>query len=521
MFRRTKLALGVSALMVCLTPAAAVASSQLGDASPAGNTGSGCGNCSFFQKLDSGGDTYVAATPGVITGYGVHEGTTVSGTNNVSVQIWRDAGGGGWTLVNESAPHNLWGGGFGLVDVHDARMTIAPGDRIGMRVNYGANTSTAEAAAAGNTLAGILGSPTVGSTVPAGSIGTFGSLRANIYATVELDGDGDGFGDESQDLCVGDPAHGDTACSGTLIGPRLTDHMDVASSCSAISCVLFPTAAPGGLATNPVNGVIVRWRIKANPGSTAFRLRVVQPLPAGEVRGVRTGPTLVNTATGVVLTRSEELHIPIAAGETIGMQAPNLADIMQHTNPGAATAEHDTGLADGDVGGIAITWPRDGMFNADVEPDADADGFGDVTQDLCPTDATTQATCPVIAAPQENARISGLNISPKTFRAKSGTTLSFNLSLASKVKFVVAKASKGRLKGKKCLIPTAKNRKLKRCTRYTTRDTFVRNNLSAGANSFKYKKPLKPGTYRLTATPDATTGTPAVSATTTFKVVLK
>ena len=33
-------------------------------------------------------------------------------------------------------------------------------------------------------------------------------------------------------------------------------------------------------------------------------------------------------------------------------------------------------------------------YNADVEPDADHDGFGDETQDKCPTDASTQDSCP-------------------------------------------------------------------------------------------------------------------------------
>ena len=33
-------------------------------------------------------------------------------------------------------------------------------------------------------------------------------------------------------------------------------------------------------------------------------------------------------------------------------------------------------------------------MNADIEADADKDGFGDETQDQCPTDATTQGPCP-------------------------------------------------------------------------------------------------------------------------------
>ena len=32
--------------------------------------------------------------------------------------------------------------------------------------------------------------------------------------------------------------------------------------------------------------------------------------------------------------------------------------------------------------------------SASVEPDADRDGFGDETQDGCPTDASTQGACP-------------------------------------------------------------------------------------------------------------------------------
>ena len=33
-------------------------------------------------------------------------------------------------------------------------------------------------------------------------------------------------------------------------------------------------------------------------------------------------------------------------------------------------------------------------MNADVEPDADRDGFGDETQDACPSNPFTQAACP-------------------------------------------------------------------------------------------------------------------------------
>jgi hypothetical protein len=36
------------------------------------------------------------------------------------------------------------------------------------------------------------------------------------------------------------------------------------------------------------------------------------------------------------------------------------------------------------------------LANADIEPDADRDGFGDETQDACPINAATQGACPAV-----------------------------------------------------------------------------------------------------------------------------
>jgi hypothetical protein len=44
--------------------------------------------------------------------------------------------------------------------------------------------------------------------------------------------------------------------------------------------------------------------------------------------------------------------------------------------------------------GDFLDQPVEVAYNADVEPDADQDGYGDETQDLCPTSATTALPCP-------------------------------------------------------------------------------------------------------------------------------
>jgi Ca2+-binding RTX toxin-like protein len=41
---------------------------------------------------------------------------------------------------------------------------------------------------------------------------------------------------------------------------------------------------------------------------------------------------------------------------------------------------------------------------AKVEPDSDRDGFGDETQDQCPTNATVQGPCPLPPAPPPTCR---------------------------------------------------------------------------------------------------------------------
>jgi hypothetical protein len=135
------------------------------------------------------------------------------------------------------------------------------------------------------------------------------------------------------------------------------------------------------------------------------------------------------------------------------------------------------------------------------------------------TPATINQT-PAVAA------VSGLAFSTKTFAAESsgppatnarkkaprGTKVSFKLNEAANVRFTVTQRLKGRKvkRGKKtvCVKPTHKNRKRKRCTRVATlKGSFTRNGV-AGTNSFHFTgrlrgRKLKPGRYRLVATPTA------------------
>jgi hypothetical protein len=128
--------------------------------------------------------------------------------------------------------------------------------------------------------------------------------------------------------------------------------------------------------------------------------------------------------------------------------------------------------------------------------------------------------------PPALAAVSGLAFSSTTFAAESsgpsartvrkraprGTRVSYTLNQAATVRFTVTRRAKGRKvkRGKKtvCVKPTRKNRKRKRCTRVVTlKGSFSRNGI-AGKNSFHFTgrlrgRKLKPGRYRLVATPTA------------------
>lgn len=99
--------------------------------------------------------------------------------------------------------------------------------------------------------------------------------------------------------------------------------------------------------------------------------------------------------------------------------------------------------------------------------------------------------------------ITSMSVSPKGVASKS--KIKFKLTEKARVTFVVQKPAAGRLVGKSCRKPSAKNRKGKRCTRWLRASKSFRANGKKGSNSLKFSgkvggKTLKRGRYRLAAT---------------------
>jgi hypothetical protein len=164
--------------------------------------------------------------------------------------------------------------------------------------------------------------------------------------------------------------------------------------------------ASGGLTADSA-GVVTRFRVKfgfAFINNPRLALRVYDQIDSDTFLA-RESSAPVDPVLGS--THPYPTRIPIATGETIGIDiVPGMADqsVVFFHDPGMAginsrSASGDAGpLAPGSQGDFIVTSNSLPLLNADVEPDADADGFGDESQDACPTDPGTQAACPAPAA---------------------------------------------------------------------------------------------------------------------------
>jgi Ca2+-binding RTX toxin-like protein len=141
--------------------------------------------------------------------------------------------------------------------------------------------------------------------------------------------------------------------------------------------------------TAPTSGVVVRWRIKTAAGPIAtFKLRVLHPDPGGGPQFTATGSTAAHESSASGGLETMDTRIPIAAGDYVGMQLTDTA-VWRRVGLGPDAGEKIwvPPLADGETRSPDADHPDEGVeyfYNADVETDADADGYGDDSQDNCP-----------------------------------------------------------------------------------------------------------------------------------------
>jgi hypothetical protein len=178
----------------------------------------------------------------------------------------------------------------------------------------------------------------------------------------------------------------------TLGSPLVRNQGGGLGSCGNSTCTFWHTQLTGATLVAPSNGVIVRWRVKA-ASTDSYRLRILEPDGSGNATIIASSAPLPALGGNAVTTA--EVRMPIEAHGFLAIETPGGAPYpiaMAGGTQGGSAGDAPDGASfpvdQSPHGGIEL------LFNADFEPDPDADGFGDESQDNCPA---------VANAGQENA----------------------------------------------------------------------------------------------------------------------
>ena len=173
------------------------------------------------------------------------------------------------------------------------------------------------------------------------------------------------------------------ASAATTFGSDLT----LAPS-SSVGCTTFGLSAPcttvltgvhagnAHAAAAPSSGVIVRVRVKTG-GAETYTFRLARAATGG-MTGGGGGPVLVTTAGSVSVF---EVRVPVQAGDLL---AADGSTTTAYNCSGGSNEIYSPTLTDGAAGRApSRSNPCELLVNADIEADADTDGYGDETQDNC------------------------------------------------------------------------------------------------------------------------------------------
>jgi len=347
----------------------------------------------------------------------------------------------------------------------------------------------------------------------------------------------------------------------TIFGSRLNHEPANSGECTAfLACTIVsfihPTDPNGDPYSGgaPVDGVITKFRIRAfgegDPATDAtvtFRLADITVNPSDPESALATaagtGPTVTipgGLSSGDPIPILEfPARLSVKKGNHLALDGTNVWATVNNSGDKFSYV-FSPPLVDGQgARGSNIPPGATGelLVQAVIEPDADGDGFGDETQDGCPTNASAQGACPtqpiLPLTPPDTVKptLSSLALSPKVFAvagggasAAKGTSIGYRLSESSAVTFTVYRARPGRRVRGRCVKPTRSNATRKRCTRYVkVRGSLARTG-AAGPNRLRWSgklagKALRVGRYRLNAQARDSAGNRSGVVTAKFRIV--
>ena len=183
-------------------------------------------------------------------------------------------------------------------------------------------------------------------------------------------------------LLKNSPSNGLDPCVDTAPGP-----------CTLVGYINPNDAGDPVTSPAPGNGVIVRFRMRTSAAeAVTFRLATVTK--EGDTilaQAVRTGSTVTTAGTGEI--EEFQARLVVHQGEHIALDAP-AAHMVYNQGGDEFTPLYAPPLVEGQgPRGPGSDPTGELLVQAVMEPDADGDGFGDETQDGCPTQSTSQGAC--------------------------------------------------------------------------------------------------------------------------------
>jgi hypothetical protein len=154
----------------------------------------------------------------------------------------------------------------------------------------------------------------------------------------------------------------------------------------------FQQASLGQQYSAPSAGVITSWAFQADSAPPPVRFKVGRPGAGNQYTIVGASDT-VNPTPGALSTN--QTRISVQAGDQIGFFTGNGNCAFEVAPAGNLITFFSADLAPGETRTFFQQDERLLDISATLEPDADNDGFGDETQDACPSNASSQAPCPV------------------------------------------------------------------------------------------------------------------------------
>jgi hypothetical protein len=188
------------------------------------------------------------------------------------------------------------------------------------------------------------------------------------------------------------------AAASTTLG-QVAPAPNPAGGCTTCSSIQISTAAGSpSYVVPPGGGIVTSWTFHAIGQAGTAQMRLLQPLPGNQYKLVAQSPVRTFALNELATTA---LHIPVQGGEHLGIAVNGPSPSFVTSVDGDIVGGAPFGLALGDSYGLQTTF---GQYHANVavtfEPDADHDGFGDDTEDGCPSDPASQAACrPKAVAP--------------------------------------------------------------------------------------------------------------------------